>query len=261
MLKLTSIPAFTDNYIWCVYNEQSKDAVVVDPGCADTVSEYIETNNLNLTGILVTHHHADHTGGIEKLCATTGASTYGFSQSRYRNIQHTFSDSDRFNLLGTSFTVIEVPGHTLDHIAFYSAPDQQHNEPWLFCGDTLFSGGCGRLFEGSPQQMLQSLHQLKELPGNTLVCCAHEYTLANLRFAKSLMPANPELTQYAIDCQEMRNQNIPTLPSTLEQELKINPFLREHDLEIISTLKIRNELESETALDVWTAIRKAKDSF
>lgn len=261
MLKLHPIPAFNDNYIWCFYCSITSQAVVVDPGCANSVLDFMAQNKLTLEAILVTHHHADHTGGIDRLSKETGAQTYGFKQSRYSGIQNTYTDNEEFELLGSPFRVIEVPGHTLDHIAFFSEANPQHTTPWLFCGDTLFSGGCGRLFEGSAKQMYRSLCTLKTLPNNTLVCCAHEYTMANLDFAMSLMPSNADLQLYKSECSYKRQQGLPTLPSTLDQELKINPFLRESDPEILRSLDLVDSQKSIPPDEIWAHIRKAKDTF
>lgn len=261
MIKLHPIPAFNDNYIWCFYSEGTREAVVVDPGCAKSVDNFLQSKNLNLIAILVTHHHADHTGGINTLKTNYDVKTIGFKGSRYENIDQKHSEGDRFSVLNTEFTLLEVPGHTLDHVAFYSETSPEHDQPWLFCGDTLFSGGCGRLFEGSASQMHHSLSKLRSLPGNTLVCCAHEYTLANLKFASHLMPSNDDLQDYIAHCQNLRSESRPTLPSTIEQELRINPFLRESDPEIKQVLDATNNALTGDPVEIWTEIRKAKDQF
>lgn len=261
MLTLHPIPAFSDNYIWCIYSTETRKAVVVDPGCAQSVQAYLQDQGLELDAILLTHHHADHTAGIEELRATYGSPVYGYTQATFQGVDHQYKEGDTFELLGTSFRLIEVPGHTLDHIAFYSEADVQHDTPWLFSGDTLFSGGCGRLFEGSAIQMHNSLAKLKTLPKSTLVCCAHEYTLANLDFAQSLMPQNIDLKNYISDCKLKRKKDIPTLPSTIDQELLINPFFRENDQEIINTLAKNVQGSLDTPAEIWAQIRMAKDNF
>ena len=176
-------------------------------------------------------------------------------------------EKQSFQCLGISFKTIEVPGHTLDHIAFYAEINTQNKDRQvtkqasLFCGDTLFSGGCGRLFEGTPKQMLTSLKALMKLPKSTVIYCAHEYTLANLKFAKTLMPDNEDLKNYYEECEIKRAQNIPTIPSTLATELKINPFLRFDDKEIYQNLLEKKLIENDSSLAIFTAVRKAKDHF
>jgi len=266
MLKVIAISAFSDNYIWCVINEYSKQAIVIDPGCSKSVLNFLDEQKLQLSGILITHHHPDHIGGVADLKSQTKALVYGFSDAGPRNSKLTFIDQeyaegDSFSLLGTEFQVLEVPGHTLDHIAFYSEPDQVHRTPWLFCGDTLFSGGCGRLFEGSASQMHHSLSKLSNLPSECEVYCAHEYTLSNLEFAASLMPNNKTLQAYIIECKVKRAKNEITLPSTMGLELEINPFLRTHDSELVLSLQSKNRNIAPDADSIFAATRTAKDLF
>ena len=266
MLKVSTIKAFSDNYIWCVINEHTKQAVVIDPGCSHSVLEFLASHQLELIGILITHHHPDHIGGVEKLKRITCAKTYGFSRAGPKNaklkiIDNAYNDGDTFVILGMHILVMEVPGHTLDHIAFYSKPNQSHLLPWLFCGDTLFSAGCGRLFEGTPAQMHHSLTKFTKLPSQCEVYCAHEYTLANLDFASSLMPNNEALQTYTNLCRVKRANNESTLPTNVAQELKINPFLRMNDPELISNLgfdDIQNPLND---AEIFAAVRKAKDIY
>lgn len=266
MLKVTAIPAFADNYIWCIINEHHKQAIVIDPGCSESVLDFLKSQALELIGILITHHHPDHIGGVADLKSQTEALVFGFSDAGPKNSKLTFIDQDytegdTFSLLGTEFQVIAVPGHTLDHIAFYSASDKTHNTPWLFCGDTLFSGGCGRLFEGSACQMQHSLGKLSSLPKETEVYCAHEYTLNNLEFSVSLMPNNEALRVYREECKAKRAKSEITLPSTIGLELKINPFLRTHDPELIQSLQSKNKILAPDTLSIFTATRKEKDVF
>ena len=222
-MQLTPLPAFADNYIWLL--EHQRQMMAVDPGDAQAVLQWLtQQEGLQLTAILVTHHHADHTGGLQALVQATGAQVYGPALEKLP-VPHTpVTEGDLIAWGPLQWRVIDVPGHTAGHVAYWAQPDEQ--APLLFCGDTLFSGGCGRVFEGSPAQMLDSLDRLAALPGDTRVCCAHEYTLSNLRFALAVEPNNPRLKRHQQHCQALRAQNLPTLPSPLAQELEINPFLR-----------------------------------
>ena len=224
------LPAFTDNYIWMLHN--ARQAIVVDPGDATPVLQTLQAQGLQLQAILVTHHHADHVGGVDALRAATGAQVYGPARERMPEPLVRLAQGDTVKALGLQFQVIDVPGHTAGHIAYY-CPDMD-GAPLLFCGDTLFSGGCGRLFEGTAAQMQASLDALAALPANTLVCCAHEYTISNLRFAQAVEPNNPELAQYLEYCQQLRKNGQPTLPSTLQTELAINPFMRTRAADVIA---------------------------
>ena len=200
------------------------EALVVDPGEAAPVLRALEAEGVTLTGILVTHHHADHTGGVNDLRERTGAWVVGPARETIPKPFKPLQDGDHVDALGLRFDVLDVPGHTAGHIAFYC--DAVNAQPLLFCGDTLFSGGCGRLFEGTPAQMQTSLERLAALPDPTQVCCTHEYTLSNLRFALAVDPDNVDLQAYARHCQTLRDQGLPTLPSRIDLERRINPFLR-----------------------------------
>jgi hydroxyacylglutathione hydrolase len=221
-MKLIPLPAFSDNYIWMLHDGHK--ALVVDPGDAQPVLAALQRENLLLESILVTHHHADHTGGVAELRDATGAQVFGPAGEEMPEPLKRLSDGDFCSTLGLQFRVLDVPGHTSGHIAFYC--EAIDGAPLVFCGDTLFSGGCGRLFEGTPAQMLASLDKLSALPDSTRVCCTHEYTLSNLKFANAVEPGNADLQQYIAHCQQLRGQDLPTLPSNMALERQINPFLR-----------------------------------
>lgn len=233
-MNLLPIPAFSDNYIWLLHN--GKQALVVDPGQAEPVLSVLARLQLQLQGILVTHHHADHVGGVQALREATGAPAWGPAYEHLPEPITRVQGGDSVDLLGGPWQVLDVPGHTSGHIAFFNSQVQTpaSAQPVLFCGDTLFSGGCGRLFEGTAAQMQASMDTLAALPGNTLVCCAHEYTISNLRFAQAVEPNNQDLAQYLELCQTLRSQGQPTLPSTLQTELAINPFMRTRAADVIA---------------------------
>ncbi len=256
MYKLIAIPAFIDNYLWLLHD--GSNALVVDPGDADAVLHVLRENNLQLKQILVTHHHADHTGGVDVLREACGAVVYGPATERIPKPYLPLKGGDRVEALQLEFTVIDVPGHTAGHVAFYT-PDM-NGKPLLFCGDTLFSGGCGRLFEGTPGQMLASLDKLAALPGNTVVCCTHEYTLSNLRFAVAVDPANADLAAYQAQCIGLRERSQPTLPTSIAQELLINPFLRTRQSALVSSAK-RFDAAAHDDTSVFAAIRQLKNEF
>jgi hydroxyacylglutathione hydrolase len=254
-IALTPIAAFTDNYIWCL--NDATHAVVVDPGDADPVLAYLTKNKLTLSAILITHHHHDHTGGIAKLAsAYPDVPVIGPRGNHIRGITKSVSQGDAVHLpiLSLHFQVMEVPGHTLDHIAFFG-------HDIVFCGDTLFSAGCGRLFEGSPEQMLHSLNKLKRLPDSTTICGAHEYTLANVDFALAVESDNNALIEYQKWAKAQRNKGKPTLPSTLSEQKKINPFLRSHELSVKTAAEAYCEKILNDDVAVFAAIRSWKDKF
>jgi len=221
-MKLIPLPAFADNYIWMLHDGQR--ALVVDPGEAQPVLRALQLEGVQLQTILVTHHHGDHTGGVNALRSATGASVYGPAHEPMPEPLQRVADGACVHALNQDFLVLDVPGHTAGHVAYFCQP--ANADPILFCGDTLFSGGCGRLFEGTPAQMLASLNRLAALPDATRVCCAHEYTLSNLKFALEVEPDNAQLASYAAACTALRQQGQPTLPSRMSLERQINPFLR-----------------------------------
>ena len=257
MLTIEPIPAFNDNYIWLLSDPGSSEAFVVDPGDAAPVFATLEARNLTLTGILITHHHFDHTGGLEALSAACNPLVFGPRNPAIAGIKERLAAGDRIQVLGQSFDVLEVPGHTLDHIAFYHAG----SEPLLFCGDTLFAGGCGRVFEGTAPMMHQSLQRLAALPAETRVYCAHEYTLANLAFARAVEPDNEALARRITDAEASRAHNEPTVPSRLALEMATNPFLRCADPALQASLQAQGKLGGESTDEIFAAVRGWKDNF
>lgn len=255
MLSVTPIPAFSDNYIWLLRQDSNPKVTVVDPGDAAPVIETLEREGLTLDCVLITHHHHDHTGGLPELIERYHPRVIGPDNPRIEGIDERLSDGDECLVMGRRFEVLSVPGHTLDHIAFFAAGIP----PLLFCGDTLFSAGCGRLFEGSADQMHASLSRLAALPGETLVFAAHEYTLANLRFAKAADPDNPIIDAYLNDCQLARDLERPTLPSTLARELQVNPFLRSDQAGVRESAAAKGDTSS--SLETFATLRAWKDSF
>ncbi len=256
-MKLIPLPAFQDNYLWVLHDGHR--ALVVDPGDAQPVLAFLRRDGLQLDAILVTHHHQDHIGGLQALREATGAQVFGPARERIPEPLTRLSEGDVVAVLGLQFRVIDVPGHTAGHIAFYS--DNVDGAPLLFCGDTLFSGGCGRLFEGTPAQMLASLDKLAALPGSTRVCCTHEYTLGNLTFARAVEPDNLELINYSQRCKELRSENLPTLPSTIELERQINPFLRTRLAGVAQAAIKHDATTSRDEVAVFAAIRQWKNEF
>ncbi len=255
MLSVTPIPAFSDNYIWLLRQDSSPDACVVDPGDARPVIQMLEREKLSLTSILVTHHHPDHIGGLTELIERYAPHVIGPRNPHIQGIDERVGDGDSCRVLGRQFDVYEVPGHTLDHIAFFTAGIP----PLLFCGDTLFSGGCGRLFEGTPQQMFRSLQRLAELPGDTLVFAAHEYTRANLEFARAADPDNSDVRTALADTMLARELDRPTLPSNLAREKRINPFLRTADAGVRAAAAQHGGTDTDE--DTFATLRAWKDRF
>lgn len=222
MFQVSPIPAFNDNYIWTIADPAAPRVAVVDPGDAAPVRRYLEQHGLTLAAILVTHHHADHTGGVNELARAFGAPVYGPANSSFGGIDHPVADGDTVELFGQTLQVREVPAHTLDHISYFNAgtPSQ------LFCGDTLFLAGCGRLFEGTAAQMQQAMDYFRTLPDDTEIYCTHEYSLSNLAFAAAVEPENGDINAAIERCRRLRADNQPTLPSHIGTEKRINPFMR-----------------------------------
>jgi len=257
MLNIQPIPAFTDNYIWLLADESSRQACVVDPGDAKPVIDKLEQLQLALTDILVTHHHFDHIGGLQALCARFEPVVYGPNNPDIDGITRRVGAGDTVEVLGTAFDVLEVPGHTLDHIAYV----HRGASPVVFCGDTLFAGGCGRLFEGTPDMMLQSLESLAALAPATRVYCAHEYTLANLAFARAVEPNNRALVERVTGAEATRRRGEPTVPSDIATELATNPFLRCSDEGLRASLRRQGRYPGDDAAAIFAAVRGWKDAF
>jgi hydroxyacylglutathione hydrolase len=259
--SVTAIKAFNDNYIWAISNKKNNKIALVDPGDAQVCIDYIETNNLVLSAILITHHHRDHVGGIKTLldyakenaCPIT---VYGPAHENIDLLDVKLEEADTVSLtdLSIAFTVFDLPGHTKGHIAYY-------NNEAVFCGDTLFSGGCGRLFEGTAKQMHQSLTKLASLPDNTLVYCAHEYTQANLSFALAVDPNNTRLHSYAEKVNLLRQNDESSIPSNIGLERQINPFMRCHEEDIKLSAQHHSNTCQANDVEVFSVIRAWKDNF
>jgi hydroxyacylglutathione hydrolase len=256
-MKLIPLPAFQDNYLWLLH--EGRRALVVDPGDAAPVLAALAEGGLQLEAILVTHHHPDHVGGVDALRDATGARVFGPARERIPEPLQRLAEGDAIEVLGLRFEVIDVPGHTAGHIA-YHCPDVE-GAPLLFCGDTLFSGGCGRLFEGTPAQMHDSLAKLAALPGNTRVCCTHEYTLGNLKFATAVEPGNSRLIHYRQQCELRRSHGEPTLPSTIALEKEVNPFLRTRIPAVTQAAHAYNAADVKDEVAVFAALRQWKNEF
>ena len=254
MIKIESIEAFTDNYIWLVTTNEG--SIVIDPGESSNIINLVHKNQLDLKAILVTHHHFDHTGGIEEIISHCPVDVFG-PFNNIQTIRKKLKGGDRLNVIGIEFEIIEIPGHTLDHIAFYS---ENNGRPILFCGDTLFAAGCGRVFEGTYEQMFESLIKLKNLPTNTNIYCGHEYTLSNLRFAKEVEPFNKDILSRYNKVLKLREKGTPSVPSTLSTELKTNPFLRCDNKEVQENISSKFKITKENK-EIFKALRSWKDNF
>lgn len=252
---LTPLPAFRDNYIWFL-TDTDGNAVAVDPGDASPVERALNARNFKLRAVLVTHHHADHMGGAAELAHRHGCPVFGPALEAQDAVTVALRQDMEIGITGmeTRFRVLDIPGHTAGHIAF-AGPGV------VFCGDTLFSAGCGRLFEGTPAEMWASLQKLAALPDDTRVCCGHEYTLANLRFASAVEPENAAVREYTAVCATRRARGEPTLPSTLATERRVNPFLRCNEVTVRDAASRRAGRELTDAVEVFAVVRKWKDGF
>lgn len=252
MLEIKSIPAFNDNYIWLIQNSDQRCAVV-DPGDATPVLAYLKQHQLSLDAILITHHHNDHIGGVAELVRQyPGIDVVGPANEPVPTLTHPVEGGDQIELFGEVFFVLDLAGHTLGHIGYVG-------DSKLFCGDVLFSAGCGRVFEGTMEQMYSSLTKIAALPEETEVYCAHEYTASNLAFALAVEPDNEQLQQYRDDVNRLRAQNRPTLPTTLRREKWINPFLRTDQQTVIRS--VANRTDQTDALAIFSALREWKNEF
>ena len=254
MINIEPIEAFSDNYIWLVTTNEG--SIVIDPGESSKTIELLKKRDLNLKAILITHHHFDHTGGIDEVKLFSSTKVYG-PKNDISSIDVRVEVGQALSLIGIDFEIIELPGHTMDHIAFYT---NNNGNPLLFCGDTLFAGGCGRVFEGTFEQMHESLMKLKSLPANTKVYSGHEYTTANLSFAKEVEPLNKNIISRYNEVLKLRKEGIPTLPTTIEIELKTNPFFR-CDVEEIQDSLLKKFTIERNEQEIFKALREWKDNF
>ena len=257
-IEIAPVPAFKDNYLWVMHD--GRHAAVVDPGDAAPVLDYLTQHSLELTAILITHHHADHIGGVDALLAKFPVPVFGPAGEDIPQLttRHFEGDSITVPKLNWTFDVLDIPGHTSGHIAYLGRGEAAGH---LFCGDTLFAGGCGRVFEGTMAQMRASLQKLKQLPGDTQFYCAHEYTLSNLAFALAVEPDNTDLQARIIAAKATRAADRPTVPSTIALEQKTNPFLRWDATQVIAAAKTRANKTTLTPDEVFTQVREWKNSF
>jgi hydroxyacylglutathione hydrolase len=256
-LTVLTVPAFSDNYLWIIHN--GSKAIVIDPGDAGPILTALQQHNLELIGILLTHHHADHIGGVDSLLKQFSVPVYGPHNDGIACVSHALHDLDVLHIpeLDITLTVLAVAGHTLGHIAYYAK-----NEAILFCGDTLFGAGCGRLFEGTPLQMHTSLMRLANLPQSTQVFCAHEYTLSNLRFAHAIEPNNQAIIARIANDTKQRDLGLPTIPTIIGVEISTNPFLRCDEVEVIETLiKNKKITAASNAVEHFAALRLWKNTY
>ncbi|MFG3695517.1 hydroxyacylglutathione hydrolase [Stutzerimonas stutzeri] len=259
MLKIDALPAFTDNYIWLLQDPEQRTCVAVDPGDAGPVQAWLDAHrDWRLTDILITHHHHDHVGGVLQLKERHGAKVHGPAEETIPGRDNALTDGQSIEVLGYRFEVIEVPGHTSGHIAYYH---DDPKEPLLLSGDTLFAAGCGRLFEGTATQMFSSLQRLAALPANTRIYCTHEYTLSNLRFAQAVEPDNPEIGERLEQVIRLRDAKRITLPSELRIEHATNPFLRSAEGAVAAAASRHAGRQLDTPENVFAALRAWKDSF
>ncbi len=255
MVKVSRVSAFKDNYIWLLHLPGDESRVLaVDPGDAAPVTRHLDDHDLTLVGILITHHHADHVGGVKTLVAEWQCPVWGPAREDIPCRTHALRESDAINVFGLHFTILDVPGHTAGHIAYYG-------EGLLLIGDTLFAAGCGRLFEGTAELMQHSLAKLLQLPAETLVYCAHEYTLANLAFARAVEPDNEALIAREGMARTQREAGEATIPSRLGDEFETNPFLRWDQPAVIAAASRMAGQALTTPVAVFATVRSWKDGF
>lgn len=253
-IQIHPVKAFEDNYIWVLHN--NTEAIVVDPGESTAVDTYLRAKQLTLNAILLTHHHYDHINGVDKLLSDWNCDIYGPEDQSIQFGHQILKEGDQLTIesMGVNFKVIETPGHTNSHICFY-------NQLWLFCGDTLFSIGCGRMFEGTPAEYVSSLNRIKTLDPSTQIYCAHEYTLSNLEFALAIQPDNNELLLYQEKIKQLRHQNKPSLPTRLATQLNLNPFLKINNKNFQNTVSKFSQCKINDEIQCFAQIRKLKDTY
>ena len=259
-MRIHRIPVLSDNYIFLLHDDSTGNAVVVDPAIASPVLNWLDQRGATLVGIWNTHHHSDHVGGNRTLLkhfptAQVIAGRYDQRQQRIPGQTTVVTEGNTLTFAGRTVQVLDCPGHTLGHIAYYFPVDSSNHSSHLFCGDTLFAGGCGRLFEGTPQQMMHSLAKLRDLPAQTQVWCAHEYTLSNLKFALTVEPHHQDLNDRFAVVKTMRQHDQPTIPTTIATEAASNPFLRWDDE------NLQQAVQCDRPLELFTKIRQLKDRF
>ena len=253
-MPIVALPAFNDNYIWTIVNESLRTLTCVDPGDAAPVLSYAKHNALTIDNILLTHHHQDHTAGVEQLLQHyPNTAVFGPIDERIPFVNAVVRDEDIIHIENFAFRVLSTPGHTASHICY-----QEPVQGWLFCGDTLFSAGCGRVFDGTIENLHHSIMLLKNLPNDTKIYCGHEYTLQNLRFAASIEPENKTISSYFSHLQEKPGQC--SLPSTIALEKKINPFMRTH-IPTIQEFALAHGIPSHDSLAIFKLLREQKNVF
>lgn len=254
-IQVEPILAFKDNYIWCLINDETNHCIIVDPGEAKPVLAFLKSANLSLSALFITHHHWDHTNGIKGILNAHSAPVYGPTKEKIIGITCPVDEGDTIQLKNWPvFNVLSIPGHTLGHIAYYG-------DGLLFCGDTLFSAGCGRLFEGTAEQMLESLNKLSNLPDETKIYCGHEYTLNNLQFAQTVEPNNAHIKERLEQVRELRQNSLPSLPALLANERLTNPFLRSDSPEIAIKIKKHSGKSLDSFVEIFAYLRQWKNNY
>ena len=255
-IEIVPIPAFSDNYMWAIVDTKTGRTLIIDPGEAHPVIDFLEKNKLTLAAILITHHHHDHTGGITALISRYPIPVIGPLNDGVTSLTKKVNEPDEITITNfpLTFSVLAIPGHTKGHIAYYA-------KGMLFCGDTLFAGGCGRLFEGTAAQLYHSLQKIAALPDDTKIYCAHEYTVKNLQFAALVEPENSEIQSRLQKVKTLRENNLPTLPSLLSEEMATNPFLRCHQTSVKSSLENHAGKQLADKIEIFAELRQWKDRF